>query len=68
MKETISRDKQSHKEKCILLILKKKNKIKEGKSWRKDPNFYRIIPALTRQNIKPQISKEFTIKILSKIK
>lgn len=68
MKETILRDKQFHKEKFILLILKKKNKIKEGKSWRKDPHLCHIIPALIPQNIKLQIRKEFTIKTLSEIK
>lgn len=50
------------------MILKKKNKIKEGKSWRKDPHLCHRIPALTHQNIKLQIRKEFTIKTLSEIK
>lgn len=64
MKEITLRDKRFHKEKFILLILKKKNKIKEGKSWRKDPHIYHIIPALTHQNIKLQIRKEFPINII----
>lgn len=65
MKEIISRDKRSLKEKCILLIFKNKNKIKEGKSWRSDPHFYQITLASTPKDIKLQVLKESIIKIPS---
>jgi hypothetical protein len=70
IKEIIIRGKPFLREKFIHLILKKKNKIKEDKSWRKDPPFYHKTPALTQQKIKfLQTNKEFTIKIpLKKIK